>query len=660
MTDDMGQSPFQDFVIRIERADEGYRVEVQCAAGEAEAPFHLPFDDKDLKIFLLETSRSRKPANRGRIPEPMQKTKDFGGRLFDAVINGAVRDVFTLARHDAERGGYGLRIQLRLGSAPELANLPWEFMFDGRDFVALTSATPLVRYLDLPNTPRPMTVTLPLRILVTISSPINLEPLDLEAERQRVEDALGPLRERGTVEIEYTDEPSLSALQRALRKAKSAGRPFHVWHYLGHGAYDPNAQASVLMFCDESGVAAPVDGFQLGTMFASYPDTRLALLNACEGARSEGEDPFAGVATALVERGIPAVIGMQFEITDQAAITFAGAFYSAVVDGLPVDSALVDARLAVFFLPNWVEWATPVLFMRVHDGRLFDVQESANMIEESGTQFEVKPLAAFKVIPTLTGLEGPLAGKVIELEGKITTLGRSPDNTIPLADSKVSRQHAQIEARGKELWLSDLGSTNGTKLFDRAISEPTRLKDGAKFRVGDSLFEVTIEGATKAEVPPAAPQPAMGMGPGAVAFPYGQINQPAVPGRFYEIASFSAPQLAERIQQWFFMQQYDAQIIPQGLMIAVQGRKEGMVRSLLGMAYAATVIIEPTPTGFKASVGGGKWIDKAAVAAVGMFVAFGFTVFTAGYGATQQKQLENNLWLMIDQFVMASGGRRVA
>src|SRR5262249_52094338 len=84
--------------------------------------------------------------------------------------------------------------------------------------------------------------------------------------------------------------------------------------------------------------------------------------------------PFVGVSAALVERGISAVIGMQFEITDSAATVFSGEFYAALVDGLPVDSALTEARRAVFFQPNWSEWATPVLFMRVSDGRLFDVR----------------------------------------------------------------------------------------------------------------------------------------------------------------------------------------------------------------------------------------------------------------------------------------------
>ncbi len=108
-------------------------------------------------------------------------------------------------------------------------------------------------------------------------------------------------------------------------------------------------------------------------MLADEVTLRLAILNACEGGRSSLQDPFSGVATSLIEREIPAVIGMQFEITDRAAIVFASEFYSALADGLPVDSSVAEARKAIYADRNDIEWGTPVLFMRVADGRLFDV-----------------------------------------------------------------------------------------------------------------------------------------------------------------------------------------------------------------------------------------------------------------------------------------------
>jgi hypothetical protein len=76
-----------------------------------------------------------------------------------------------------------------------------------------------------------------------------------------------------------------------------------------------------------------------------------------------------------VRKGIPAVIAMQFEISDVAAITLANEFYAAVADGFPVDGALSEARKAIFTRVNAVEWATPVLYMRSPDGRIFEIED---------------------------------------------------------------------------------------------------------------------------------------------------------------------------------------------------------------------------------------------------------------------------------------------
>ena len=76
------------------------------------------------------------------------------------------------------------------------------------------------------------------------------------------------------------------------------------------------------MFEDSGGWAHPVDGAELGTVLQDFGSLRLAVLNACDGARTARSDPFAGVAGSLVQRDIPAVVAMQFEISDEAAVVF--------------------------------------------------------------------------------------------------------------------------------------------------------------------------------------------------------------------------------------------------------------------------------------------------------------------------------------------------
>src|SRR4029453_6616303 len=200
------------------------------------------------------------------------------------------------------------------------------------------------------------------------ASPRDHESLDIEGEWRKVQSALADLERRHLVTLTRLDQASLSALQRQLRRDH-----YHVFHFIGHGGFDRQSESGVILLENENGQSHRVGGHQLGALLADHQSLRLALLNACEGARSARSDPFAGVAQHLVQQGIPAVIAMQFEITDGAARTLAQEFYTALADGFPVDAALAEARKAIFAGGNDIEWGTPVLFMRTSDGQIFDV-----------------------------------------------------------------------------------------------------------------------------------------------------------------------------------------------------------------------------------------------------------------------------------------------
>ena len=152
------------------------------------------------------------------------------------------------------------------------------------------------------------------------------------------------------------------------------GGPWHVFHFVGHGGFDTNRDEGVIVLVDDDGRSRRLLAGELARLLAVHRTLRLAVLNACEGARGGGLDIFSSTASILVRRGIPAVLAMQYEITDRAAVEFARGFYEAVADGLPVDASVSEARQAVSLaVTNTVEWGTPVLHMRAPDGLLFDL-----------------------------------------------------------------------------------------------------------------------------------------------------------------------------------------------------------------------------------------------------------------------------------------------
>ena len=81
--------------------------------------------------------------------------KDFGGKLYGAVFQEELRDALQRSLSLTRARGVGMRLRLRLADTPELAELPWEFLYDPRRdrFLAQSRRTPLVRYLDLPDPP---------------------------------------------------------------------------------------------------------------------------------------------------------------------------------------------------------------------------------------------------------------------------------------------------------------------------------------------------------------------------------------------------------------------------------------------------------------------------------------------------------------------------
>jgi CHAT domain len=335
--------------------------------GEASGGFELPFSELELENFVLRLSSSQRGRRRMESSQ-MHEAKHFGSQLFDAVFQQRVRDLYHVALSEADHEGRGLRITLYLTDVPELMHIPWEYLYDDPSFLAISAWTPVVRYLDLPRPRRPLEVEAPLRVLGMVSSPNDAATLDVEAEKQKLEGALSKLTDAGAIELQWLEDASLRSLLRALR-----AETFHIFHYIGHGIYDAQAEDGVLLLEDEGGRGRPVSGSELGTILHDCTSLRLAVLNACEGARTARDDPFAGVAASLVQREIPAVIAMQFEITDEAAVVFAEGFYEAMAAGFPVDAALAEARKAIFADHNDTEWGTPVLFMRVSDGRIFDM-----------------------------------------------------------------------------------------------------------------------------------------------------------------------------------------------------------------------------------------------------------------------------------------------
>ncbi|HUN05470.1 MAG TPA: FHA domain-containing protein [Aggregatilineales bacterium] len=125
-----------------------------------------------------------------------------------------------------------------------------------------------------------------------------------------------------------------------------------------------------------------------------------------------------------------------------------------------VSSLLLLGLLVSLFVIMWWDFRSialpPVTGRRVY-GQLVRVENVDGQHMKTGIQHELLPL---------------------------TSLGRSPTNSVVVEDTFASGDHALIAMRGGRWWLEDRGSRNGTLLNDIPVHGPMILTHGDIIGIG--------------------------------------------------------------------------------------------------------------------------------------------------------------------------------
>jgi hypothetical protein len=362
---------YLDFELTIEKSDKDkYVMRAEFGSETVEAAFVNPFNQDKREIInstLTAAALRRTARTRATNAPEVAKMKNFGGTLFKNVIAGSLDEFLTQCRDEAAKEQKGIRWRLTLD--PSLEELPWEFLCDRDRFLVLDPRNPIVRYIKPDTWIAPLKAAHPLRLLVVIASPKDEVRLDTDAEKQRILEALRPLVERGQLQISIIEGPD--TWERIIDTLLPDET--HIFHFIGHGAFDDRNQQGVLIMENADGNAQRINSERLSVLMQGKSRLRLIVLNSCLGSVGESVQPFSSVAAGMVRSGIPAVIAMQFEISDEAAREIAETFYTALSLNRPVDTALTEARRKIYLTQeDSLEWATPILYMQVPDGQLFE------------------------------------------------------------------------------------------------------------------------------------------------------------------------------------------------------------------------------------------------------------------------------------------------
>jgi len=86
--------------------------------------------------------------------------------------------------------------------------------------------------------------------------------------------------------------------------------------------------------------------------------------------------------------------------------------------------------------------------------------------------------------------------RTVDVSGPMR-IGRATESELPIKDPRVSRLHARVHARGGHLVLTDLGSTNGTRVNGQRIREVV-LGEGDVIAIGET--ELVVGGHAQDDV----------------------------------------------------------------------------------------------------------------------------------------------------------------
>jgi hypothetical protein len=302
--------------------------------------------------------------------DPAAYGQELGKQLFD---DQALGDYYTESLAAVQARGDGLRVRISV-EPPELQDVLWERIYHPLDKnwlpLGSTAITPFSRTIQHHRWDRPVPVTTrPLRMLVVIASPANLDAFHLDpidpAERQRLHDLFDHIPELSPVYLESgtAAPPTLNEIRRRLADG------VHMVHFLCHGAV--TSAGTGLFLEDEHGSVDPVDQDRLVKAFTAVnPRPVFCFLAACESAVRGRQDAMLPLGPALVDSGgLQAAVAMTGKVGLAVAQAFSGQFYVRLLKHGLVDLAVNEARALV--QDDW-DWGVPVLFSDLEDNQLID------------------------------------------------------------------------------------------------------------------------------------------------------------------------------------------------------------------------------------------------------------------------------------------------
>ena len=344
--------------------------------------------------------------------------REVGETLYGVLSHGDVGKLLgeclpasAAGSPNAEGDHRSVEIELCFGEdQTDLCKYPWECIRDrhGR-FLVQAGLADMTRTILYPQK-APAWDEDPLRggILQVISQPSDLSPI-----------VANTLALHGAMRLEHasfddfrtavlTHSPDVSCVQfdghgALLRCCKCGEHNAMNWLKCSAcGAELGSRNGTAFLMFERGAKREPIEVEVLGAVL-SRSKVRFACLLACETARLDGKLVFTGYSPGLILSGVPAVLGMQYPITNDFAQVFSTALFGALRDGHGLGKAVAKARTATVDKT----WFTPALYTRFAPppDRLRILQQSRAV--ETAAPSEVSAGKAFVALLRMRRADSP-------------------------------------------------------------------------------------------------------------------------------------------------------------------------------------------------------------------------------------------------------------
>jgi hypothetical protein len=270
-----------------------------------------------------------------------------------------------------------------------------------------------------------------------------LSAADAQGKRQHLEEATNHLQALELIKLEWVRGSTWSDLRQALGTDE-----WHVLYFVGDGGFDQVTGEGFVLLASEEDSSERWGSARLGRLLASRASLQMVWLSSCPEARSSDWDRFSSTATDLVQRGIPAVLTTQHELTKPAAESFAEALFAALAATMPLDLAVAKARVAIRAAGSGTpEWGVPALHTHSPDLRLFDRETLA----ETARQRADTALSADDFERAITQYTLAIEMEAEAVDEEKATLAREASRTIREAEELLRWSNGDVESLADEI-----------------------------------------------------------------------------------------------------------------------------------------------------------------------------------------------------------------